>query len=457
MIEDDAYEGRNRLISLVRYAKMTPDEAEAEAKANGWPPFAHQPPLPEFDPLKQSRWPLVMAVAWIAWRDLESTREQCPEFRAECTHWIFREWKEPVSNGKAFKARTGWFLETLSCATAARLTLHDLWRTAHNTLPPTRQMSVRAAEQELWQSLSDGKLVAEGLNEQGKPVDIPQREWSYLKLFEEWDRDVLKYEALNREAFSQVKLKRDELLSLWPRISVPLQSIEKVVCPIEPQMLAPIADGDSSGFVPLCTALQWIMTDCGRRAAMMDDAVRWYESVREIWPYICDGQIEIIGLQAGHSLTTRIPGEMLTVAKVLPPIENSIDDILLNSPSHIACTSYINQQLWERDFTDTLYETGRPAPAWTHLQIRKSQILERWPRSPSFVSLENGCYRWLFQMMQAAPSDRPKSRAAFLSEAKTRFEGIADRQFHRAWQRAIADSGAKWSKSGRPKSNRSGS
>ena len=77
---------------------------------------------------------------------------------------------------------------------------------------------MREAETELWQALSDGELVAEGLDGGGQPVDIPQREWAYLKLFEEGDRDTLKYNALDPQAaFSEVKLKREDLLRVWPK------------------------------------------------------------------------------------------------------------------------------------------------------------------------------------------------------------------------------------------------
>lgn len=454
--ELDDLNARDRLISRVRYSEITPDEAEAHAKASGWPPFAYQPALPEFDPLKLSRWPIVMAIAWIAWRDLELTRQQCPEFRAECTHWIFREWREPVDGGKSFAARAGWFLERWSGANTATLALHDHFRQGENDSPSARQMSPREAQQELWQALSDGKLVAEALKN-GEPVDIPQREWSYLKLYAENDQDVLKYDALDRlEAFSAVKLRRDDLLSLWPQLPVAAEIEAKRTWPIEPYMLAPISDQGNSGFVPLCAALQWIMTDSGKRGVMMDDVERWHESVRELWPLICDGQLELIGLQAGHAMTARIPGQSLTLVKVLQPLVSSIDDMLLNAPSHISCTPYIDEEHWQRDFNDKLFESGRSGPAWSHLQVRKSEILERWPRSVSTISAEQACYRWLLSAMRASPEQRPKSRIAFLADAKAQFAGLADRQFIRAWQRAINESGAKWSKSGRPKSNRGG-
>jgi hypothetical protein len=46
---------RDDLIELARYGKLTPQEAEAKAVANGWPPFEAEPAFPAFDPMKQSR------------------------------------------------------------------------------------------------------------------------------------------------------------------------------------------------------------------------------------------------------------------------------------------------------------------------------------------------------------------------------------------------------------------
>jgi hypothetical protein len=52
---------RDDLIELARYGKLTPQEAEAKAVANGWPPFEAEPAFPAFDPMKQSRWPIIEA------------------------------------------------------------------------------------------------------------------------------------------------------------------------------------------------------------------------------------------------------------------------------------------------------------------------------------------------------------------------------------------------------------
>jgi len=204
---------RDRLISLVRYGKVTPQAAEAEAAARGWPPFERMPAVGTFDPMEESRWPIVMAVAWIAWRDIELTRRQA----SESTHWIFREWNQPIKNGTAFARRAGWFLETWSKPTTVRLGFLEDILNAKGELPSTRKMSVGAAEKELWRALSEGHLTAEAMDTSGKPVDIPEREWPYLMLFEEGERDALKYGALARfEPFKRVHLRRSDLFKLWP-------------------------------------------------------------------------------------------------------------------------------------------------------------------------------------------------------------------------------------------------
>jgi hypothetical protein len=89
-------------------------------------------------------------------------------------------------------------------------------REAHR-LPVTACLSVDDAEKELWRALSDGRLVAEALDAEGRLVDVPQREWSYLKLFEDGKRDVLTYGPLdNHQPFTSLKLKRDDLRRIWP-------------------------------------------------------------------------------------------------------------------------------------------------------------------------------------------------------------------------------------------------
>jgi hypothetical protein len=443
---------RDELISLARYGKITPQEAEAEAAASGFEPFEQQPELPAFDPMLESRWSIVMAVAWIAWRDLRLVRENCTRFRSQSTYWLFREWNEPVNNGTAFARREGWFLETWSEATTVRLHLLEAILKAKDELPPSRRITVPEAEKALWQALSDGHLAAEALNSERQPVDVPQREWSYLKLFEDGKRDVLRYDALDRQAsFTNAKLKRDDLLRLWPSIPHDLAAYRDSGLAVEAFMLEPISNPEPAGYVPLCAALHWIMTSGGTRPVLMDDQDAWAASVDKLMPLICGGDFELIGLPRGRSLTERVPGHTLALVKVLSPLHKPNGDILLNAASHVACSSFFDQEHWSRNFNDKLYERYQPAAAWTHLQVRKIDVLSRWPKPEPKVKFEQDCYRWLLQQMQQSPAVKLKSRETLWTEAEQKFRPLAKRQFFRAWDKAIAESGAHpWSKAGRP-------
>ena len=445
----DELDRRNKLIAMARYGKITPAEAEAEAVAAGLAPFAQQPALPDFDPMLDARWSIVMAVAWIAWRDLTRVRENCSAFRSESVHWVFREWNEPINDGTAFAAQKGWFLERWSEPTTVRLSILERFR---DELPASWCMSVPEAEKALWRALSDGHLVAEALSRDGKPVDIPEREWSYLKLFEDGKRDVLRYDVLDRDdPFTAVKLKRDDLLRLWPERT---QREAMPVGVVEPFMLEPMTSPIPTGYVPLCVVLHWIMTSGSARSVAMDDEAAWAASVEKLFPLIYAGDIELIGLPCGQPLTERIPGHALTLVKVLPPLHDQFDAMLLNSPSHIDCSPFLDQEHWTRSFNDKLYMSGRGPAAWTHLQVKKADVLSWWPKPEPTVKSEQDVYRWLLDQMQQSPTIKTRSKAAIWAEAEPKFRPLSERQFNRAWDKAIAESGAhSWARAGRLSSN----
>ena len=85
---------RDRLLMLAERGEITGKQAEAAAAAHGLEPFERKPELPRFDPKLKSHWSIMMAVAWIAWRDFELVREQDPEFCSACFHWVYRERKD---------------------------------------------------------------------------------------------------------------------------------------------------------------------------------------------------------------------------------------------------------------------------------------------------------------------------------------------------------------------------
>jgi hypothetical protein len=224
---------------------------------------------------------------------------------------------------------------------------------------------------------------------------------------------------------------------------------------IEDAMLEPV-ENQSAGYVPLCSALHWIMTRGGVLRLALDDKNAWNGACAKLFPLIHEGRIELIGLRRGAALAENIPGHTLTVVKVLHPLWSDLSDILATAPSHIACTPFIDQDHWAGDFNDRLYLHGQPQAAWTHLQVRKADVLKCCPRPEPRLKPQQDCFRWLLGQMRDSPRCRPKPKEAFRVEAKSKFPLLSVRQFNKAWDDSINESGAfEWSKAGRPASNKS--
>lgn len=127
------------------------------------------------------------------------------------------------------------------------------------------------------------------------------------------------------------------------------------------------------------------------------------------------------------------------------------DQITLDAPSHIVCTPYVDAEHWSKDFNDQLYERNTAGATWTHLQVKKSQILKFWPRPEPVVRAQNDCGRWLAALMRESPNTRPQPKMQYWTQAKNRFRSLTLRQFKRAWDNSISESGASsWAKAGRP-------
>jgi hypothetical protein len=85
--------GRDDLIEEVKFGRMTPAEAEAEAKRLGLAPLASQPDANKYTPMDEGWWSLAMTVAWIASRNPQKVLEAYDPYRAECFDWHYRKWR----------------------------------------------------------------------------------------------------------------------------------------------------------------------------------------------------------------------------------------------------------------------------------------------------------------------------------------------------------------------------
>jgi hypothetical protein len=206
---------RDRLLMQAERGEITGKQAEEAAAARGLEPFERKPELPRFDPKLKSHWSIVMAVAWIAWRDFGLVREQDPEFCSECFHWIYRKWKDPSDKTAEPVERAGYFLETRPAPTVSRLALLDVTLRVRGNLPPNARMTIEQARVELWRALAEDGLIAEGVDADGRVVQIPSREWAQLRLFNVSGRETLRYVHSRSEPFTAVTLRRSDLLRLW--------------------------------------------------------------------------------------------------------------------------------------------------------------------------------------------------------------------------------------------------
>jgi len=290
------YRLRNELISRAQQGEITPEIADAEAEANGLRAFASKPEVSKFDPMNESRWSLTMALAWIAWRDIELVRMHWNAYRAECRGWAFREWRQPVAEGTQFALRKGWFVETELPTNVDLLRLCDDEMRLHSRLPVTTKRTISDALDALKEFLADGALIAEAIEiTTGKDAAIPDRSWSFLALQQEQDQDVLRSTS-GTSGFRNLKFLRRDLLRLWPSRQFPAAS---GLGPITPEMFQAICTPGDDGHVPFDAAICWISTNGGSLAVELADESAWERAVSLLLPKIASGKIEIIGRPFG--------------------------------------------------------------------------------------------------------------------------------------------------------------
>lgn len=235
---------------------------------------------------------------------------------------------------------------------------------------------------------------------------------------------------------------------------------------IEPYMLEPMLGEENAGYVPLCVALHWIMTSRGTQLKRLDDEDAWRSAVAELRPTLTVKSFEVIGLPGTGGLPEVIPNSAFALIDMPSPLHGG--GFLLSSPSSIDCSPYLGEEDWKKYFNDKLYVTGKQGPVWTHLQVRKADILSRWPgilgEAPPPVAESSQQDRsgaapkvaganvknWLISLMKQSPTVR-RSKDELFGEARERFGAdISRRSFDKTYTDAIDQvPGCKWNAQGR--------
>jgi hypothetical protein len=153
------HEARGQLIGQVEIGQLSIVDAEAVALRLNLGPLASVPAIDAFDPTREVHWSLAMAVAWIAYRDVQEVREQWNDYRLECWDWHHRRWQRGF-DGPVYD---GFVLEQRSAATLPRLSLYEAVQSVSDEV--AHVMTIRDAREALWISLQTECFAASGVNQ----------------------------------------------------------------------------------------------------------------------------------------------------------------------------------------------------------------------------------------------------------------------------------------------------
>lgn len=354
--------GRDDLIEGVKYGRMSPADAEAEAARLGLKPLASRPDPKKFNAMGEAWWTLPMTVAWISWRDPQRVLDWYDPYRAECFDWHYTEWRLGP-DGPVFK---GHFLNERQRATLVSLSLSERYDIATGR-KCTGTTAVGEAKAQLKTALQENSLQATGIPNNGeRRVVIPDREWRDLKWIEERGRDFARYGLLSVAGYSDVAFRRRSVLTLWPEI----HHVQPVA------QLPPSVKPDGPGDFPLYCAAQWIATQGGSRSFDPADTSIWDAAFEELKAHIASGEVSVTGVRNGKP--EKIEGRIFSSAlKFGYPFSDEPLDLILSDELYLSPCGYTDAEHWHKGFNDSLQT--RNGAEWSKLTILKSDVAKYWP------------------------------------------------------------------------------
>ena len=190
---------RDDLIEKVFLGELTPREAEEQARKEGLPKLAGEADPSIFNPMSEPDWTLLMAVAWIVFRDDHQVRLCADEYRTKCTDFAPFE-KE---------GKTTYYLKTRDPVSRLHLDMTDASFDQHRRHV---EMDVNQAITELRQSCG-GKYNCQRKAERGRH-SIDALLWIDLKIFpHNKDPGTVVSEKVRDES---VLLPREKVIKIWP-------------------------------------------------------------------------------------------------------------------------------------------------------------------------------------------------------------------------------------------------
>jgi hypothetical protein len=349
---------RDQLFERAKHGEISGDEADAEAIRLGLGSLSSRPGSDAFRPENETHWTLPMAVAWIAYLDLDEVREWSAPFRAECWHWIWQRWRVGFDG----PVHEGWHLEQRSTPSLALLSIGEAVDVADGEAP--KAMSIKQAREALWLALREGFFAASGIESQtGRRVEIPALEWHELvPVLGKGEQDEVRHGLLG-QGYSNVLLPSASILGFWRR---PVASTLR---------LPPLMRPDGDGYMPLYCAAQWIATKGGELDFPPDDPPRWREAYDVLLAAITSERISVVGVRGGES--EKVAGHKFASIQVDYPFYDADLDLILGTELYLRSYPYLDEEHWRKGFDDALIQ--RREDKWTRLMVDKAGVRRLWP------------------------------------------------------------------------------
>lgn len=212
----DAWMIKSQIIGKAQEGRWNPETAEKVARRLKVDPLSREPDPSQFDPMTKATWSLSMTAAWLCWRTPERVRGCWNDYRRECWDWHWYRSRLPVDGGKTWRDISGWELrqrEPITLTTFSLMEALDEVGEFHWMI-----MSVKAAREQLWESLAQNNLVATAIKQStGQPIQIPAHEWPYLTLISDSNlTDEIGFQSpVHKVEYHDLTFARTDVEKLW--------------------------------------------------------------------------------------------------------------------------------------------------------------------------------------------------------------------------------------------------
>lgn len=214
------------LLEAVHKGEMTPSEADIKSTELGFGPLAREPAMAPYRVHELPTWNLVMAIAWILWRDHEAVTYFYDPYRERCLYWLENGQARPLppipGRHQAAPSKPKAELKRLEPATFLNLGVVHYSDVAEKNGRSCYCKDHYQAQSFLWNALLMGEIFGTGIDTETKAlVKIDPSSWGWLSIVPKSGSDVVPSSDVNVPSYSKVRLRRQDVERIWEPASRP--------------------------------------------------------------------------------------------------------------------------------------------------------------------------------------------------------------------------------------------